>query len=220
MNLATPAGVVSSLPLMARSLDALSTVILNQRTLDLLGEGHRANIADLARQFAADKDARFVGLGDMAQNRSDFIVDAVHPTIWKDSATADWALTATGLGTFDEVVPEVASQFIRLDEDPDHWAYLGLLLEIGSANNMVRAFWNNINGVRFSRSTLWPAARLGSVKAYLLAKGWEFRKRGTFDLDIEFETGSVSEVVPYSIHLLLQEIASSASLATFVTATA
>lgn len=202
--------------LLEKTLDSIGTILVGDRTLDLLG-GHRAFISSIVRDFAAQKHKVFRGLGHLAKKRNEFVLDYAHPAFWKDSSTADWKLTATGLGTFDNVVTESASQALRLDDQPDHWAYILGFLEIGSANNMVRAFFNDINADRYARVTIWPQSRLSSFKAYQLPMGILLKERGTIDIDIEFEVAADTEVALNAVHILPQEIAAAEDLSAYVT---
>ena len=112
------------------ALEAIGVMVLNQRTINLLA-GHEQHIMNFAQEYKDDQEGiKLMGLGHRAKNREEFILDGPHSAFWKDSATADWQQTPTGLGTFDNIVTESASQVLRLDQNPDHFAYLASILEI------------------------------------------------------------------------------------------
>ena len=199
-----------------KALNAIGYVVYNERTIDLL-KGHRDFLLSFIQEFAKEEDMVFVGMPHQIKTTRNFCVDMSNAQMWKDTTNADWKLTPTGLGTFDNVVPESAAK-VQWDKDPDHWAYWASILEIGSANNMWRADFADINGVAYGNATMWHQSRLPNLKIYQMNPAVEIRENGTIRLDVEFEGTSEAELIPYAVHLLPQRIAIAADLAAFVTA--
>lgn len=199
------------------TLKSLGTMYWAEREFDLYG-GHYGNIQDFLDEYLSKHtDLKFVGAAHLAKGRSDCIIDPSHSHIWKNDATKDWKITPTGLDTEDEVFPETASKAVRLDEDPDHWAYQVGIIEIGSANNMVRMFWAKLNGDARAFQSLGHIARLGQLKFFKINPAIEYRMRGSFDIDMEFETTTETEIFPPGIHIFPQEIAVTEDLSDFCT---
>ena len=203
--------------LLKATLDSLGKVILNERTINLF-EGHDSNIAGFIDAYIADHPGTvFVGTGAQAQRRTQIALDLPHHSFWKDSGTVDWQITPTGLGTFDELFSETAAQGIRLDGQPDHWAYLLGFVEVGSANSLVRIRYTSINGDARSRVSTVLQQRLGAIKLVQLNPAFELKTRGFVNIDGEFDGTAPAEVIPVALHLMPQEVIDSANFAGFVT---
>ncbi len=201
-----------------KALNAIGIIVYNQRTIDLL-KGHRNSIKTMVQEFAKAQDFHFVGMPHQANNAREFAVDAASPEIWKDTNNADWKFTPTGLGTFDNVFPESAA-FLKWDKDPDHWAYIASLLEIGSANNMMRLYYQNINGdTSLGRFMIWHQSRLPALKIYQHNPAIKLRENGQIRLDGEFEGTSEAEITPVAVHILPHEILTAVDMSAYVTAT-
>lgn len=199
-----------------KALNAIGVVVYNQRTIDLL-KGHRGFLEDFIKKFAKQEEMNFVGMPHQITSTRTFCADVSAAEIWKDTNNADWKQTPTGLGTFDNVVPESAAK-VKWDKDPNHWAYWASILEIGSANNMWRLDFKDINGTEFGNASVWHQSRLPALKIYQMNPAVQVRENGTIRLDIEFEGTSEAEVIPYGVHLFPQEIAIAIDQSAFVTA--
>ncbi len=201
-----------------KALNAIGVIVYNERTLDLL-KGHRDTVKQMVLDFAKQEDMAFVGMPHQANNAREFAVDAANPEMWKDTNNADWKFTPTGLGTFDNVFPESAT-FLKWDNEPNHWVYVASLLEIGSANNMMRFHYQNINGdTSLGRFMVWHQSRLPSLKIYQHNPAIKIRQNGQIRLDGEFEGTAQAEVTPVAVHILPHEILTNADMSGFVTAT-
>jgi hypothetical protein len=201
-----------------KALNAIGVIVYNQRTIDLL-KGHRDAIKKMVLDFGKAEDMNFVGMPHQANNAREYAVDAAIADIWKDTASSDWKFTPTGFGTFDNIFPESAA-FLKWDKDPNHWAYVASLLEIGSANNMFRFHYQNINGdTSLGRFMVWHQSRLPALKIYQHNPSIKLRENGQIRLDGEFEGTSEAEIAPVAVHILPHEILTSAAPEGFVTAT-
>jgi len=198
------------------AMDCIGKTWFEGREFDLF-KGHRNNILSLLRDFVKEKDMTFVGLGSFAETRSQCVVEAALEGMFKDDDAYDWAFDATGIGTYDEVFPETASVGVRLDEKPDHWMYLAGFVEVGGSNNLRRTYFADINGKARSRMQMQYSARIGDMALHYINPGMYFKERGTFNIDMEFEQAMTVEIEPLAIHILPQEIASSATPGEYVT---
>jgi hypothetical protein len=201
-----------------KALNAIGVFVYNQRTLDIF-EGHKKIIRAMVEKYADSKNFDFVGMPHNAKETRDFALDAPSAEMWKDTDNADWKFTPTGLGTFDNIFPESAA-YLNWDKDPDHHAYIASILEIGSANNMMRMLWQNINGKTSNgHFMVWPQSRLPSLKIYQQNPGIKLRENGQIRLDGEFEGVATAEIVPGAVHILPHTILRSTALNGYVTAT-
>ena len=201
-----------------KAINAIGVIVYNQRTIDLF-KGHRATIGKMVQEYMSTKDFKFVGMPHQSQNARDFALDAPCAEIWKDTSHADWKFTPTGLGTFDNIFPESAA-YLKWDKDPDHWAYIASLLEIGSANTMMRFLYQNINGnTGLGHFMVWQQSRLPALKIYQHNPAIKLRENGQIRLDGEFEGTAEAEIVPGAVHLLPHEMLVNTDLSGYVTAT-
>lgn len=201
-----------------KAINAIGVIVYNQRTIDLF-KGHRDAIKKMVEFYRDDKNFKFVGMPHMSRNARDFALDAPCAEMWKDTSHSDWKQTPTGLGTFDNIFPESAA-YLRWDETPDHHAYVASLLEIGSANNMMRFHYQNINGSTSNGLFMvWQQSRLPALKIYQHNPAIKLRELGQIRLDGEFEGTAEAEIVPGAVHLLPHEMLVNTDLSGYVTAT-
>lgn len=204
--------------LLDSALDALWKIELQEREIDFM-DGHRVNIKELVAEYLKEHpDKRFVGVAHMANRRKHVVVDGPHSAFWKDSSTADWKETPTGLGTFNNIFPDAAS-YLRFDEDPDHYCLLAGIIEVGSANNLRRIDFTDINGLSGARMTVGPRSILGDLRITRWNPAIKLRTTGSIRLDMEFETAVDVEILPLAVHVFPQEIANAADLSAYVTET-
>lgn len=193
--------------LVRKTLEQLGTFFWEGKEVNLYA-GYEDEVAKFIDEYLTENpEYTFVGPPQLAEATSHITLDNAHPGIWKDSDTTDWKLTPTGLGTFNNVFPEESSKAIRLDTPPPHWAYLLGLVEIGSANNIVRIDFKSVNGKRRGRVTNILQSRIGELKVIRFNPGVKMKTRGYLDMDIEFETNVATEVMPLAVHILPFEIA-------------
>ena len=204
------------LGLLDRSLDLASLVVLNEQTYDLLS-GHRENIGVLLNDFCRTYGLQFVGTGLDSSKNTHAVIEQSNLNMLKASTTLDWLVTPTGRATFDEIIPETASQVIRLlNSTAKHWFYLANIMEIGSANNTLRLYLANLNGDTYGRVTVWAQARMNALKVIPLPNGKILKERGTINIDAECMNASPVEIVPFGIHFLPHEIAASSTPNSYV----
>ncbi len=173
----------------------------------------------MVERYADEKSFEFVGMPHNAKETRDFALDAPCAEIWKDTSHADWKFTPTGLGTFDNIFPESAA-YLNWDKDPDHHAYVASILEIGSANTMMRFLWQNINGKTSNgHFMIWQQSRLPSLKIYQQNPAIKLRENGQIRLDGEFEGTAEAEIVPGAVHILPHVMLRNTDLSGYVTAT-
>jgi len=199
------------------AMDCIGKIWFEASEFDLF-KGHRNNVLDLVREYTRVKDMTFVGLGSFAETRNQCVIEAALEGMFKDSDSADWAFSATGVGTYDNVFPETGSYVVRLDEKPDHWMYLGGFVEVGGDNNLRRVYFADVNGKPRSRMQMQYSTRMGDLALHYINPGLYFKERGTFNIDMEFEQAMTVEIVPLAVHILPQEIAASSTPSTYVTA--
>ena len=209
-----------SIELVRESLKQMSSVYMEGRDVFLLDE-YVQNVHDWIGAYLKEyPNYTFVGVPHLAESQAHVALDFAHPAFWKDSTTLDWKITPTGRSTFDELFPETASYYIRLDtQTTPHWAKLCGYLEIGSANNILRVSHDNINGKKRGRVSRFLESRVSQIKAMKIKPALDFGNRGQIDIGAEFETVTPTEIAPLAIHLLPFEILVG-EISGYVTATA
>lgn len=204
--------------LFTKAVNAIGVIVYNQRTIDLF-EGHKKIIRSMVEEYADKEDFEFVGMPHMSREARDFALDGPCAEMWKDTSHADWKFTPTGLGTFDNIFPESAT-YLKWDKDPNHHAYVANIMEIGSANTMMRFHYQNINGKTSNGLfMIWMQSRLPSLKIYQHNPAIKLRENGQIRLDGEFEGTAQAEIVPGAVHLLPHEMLVNTDLSGYVTAT-
>lgn len=199
---------MADLALVSRTLKQLGTIFWEGREYNLY-DGYEREITSFIDDYQKKySEKEFVGAPHMVESANHICLDNAHSGFWKDSATVDWAFTPTGLNTFDNVFPESATTRIRVDTQvAPHWAYLLGFLDVGSANNLMRIEFRDVNGKARGRLTSALQTRIGDIKVIRINPGLTFRDRGTVDINAEYETATSTELIPLAVHLIPFEIA-------------
>jgi len=198
--------------LLINSLTAIGELEYKERTINLF-TGHEDNIEGFLNEFLdVHPDKEFIGLPHVANSRKHLVIDGPILDMWKDTDISetpiDWKITPTGVGTYNNVFPESANS-LRFDEDPDHWCYLCGFMEVGSANNILKMRFLDINGTIQTSQQVAYQSRVGEIRVVKLMPALKLRTRGTVQIQFMFETTADTEIIPICIHILPQEISES-----------
>lgn len=192
------------------ALQNMGTVYFAERDINLFA-GFEQEIANFINEFQVTHSGnQFVGQPYLAESQNQISLDPAHGSFWKASTTTNWKLTPTGLGTLDNVFPTTAAYVITMNTQTiAHWAMLLGFLEVGSANNLARIAYTNINGKKRGYTTRFYQSRFGDVKLVKLAPAIRFMDRGQINIDMEFETNAPTEVIPLAVHVAPFELLTS-----------
>lgn len=194
-----------------RAMDALFRVRWKNSWVDL-AEGHRENIKRFLQEYISKPehgDMRFVGLSSAVESENDLALCNVPGDLFVASSTSGdtWVLSAapTGPNVFDQVWPNTAAKKVRLKPDPDHWIYFWGIIDYSGANNIKKIYFYNINGSKRGSVETIHQQRFGAPWI-ILDRGFEFKERGTFDINFEFTNTATPEPVPLAVWIVPGEI--------------
>jgi len=194
--------------LVSQTLKTLGTVFWEGKEYNLYDGYEREIVSFIDDYLKKYTTMEFKGAPHLAESQSHVVLDNAHQGFWKDSNITDWLFTPTGLNVFNDVFPEAVDTRIRVDTHvAPHWAYLLGFVEIGSANNLVRIEFRDVNGKKRPRLTSMLQSRLGELKIIRLKPGLRLEDRGTIDINAEYENASATELMPLALHLIPFEIA-------------
>jgi hypothetical protein len=206
--------------MVGRALAAQWTIRSNDRDINLFGsKSDVMNVATQVAEYIRDHpDYEFVGMPHVAKSRKHLCLDIPDPTFWKELTAADWTVSATGPGTFDNIFPDTASVVLRLDSPPYHRAYLAGLMELGGLNGLERVYIADHNGSKTSYMGCWAQSRMGQApRDFRFDPALILKERGTINIDAKFGIAGTTEIVPLAVHIFPQEVAANAELQGYVT---
>lgn len=204
--------------LLQRSVENIGTIMLQQRTVNLL-EPYTGDIGAAIDEFLAkNREYReFAGTPELVTDVQQVAIEAPRTGFWKDSNTLDWRESPTGIGTYDEIYPETASAAIQLSTPPPHWALLFGTLESGAGNNVQNVQLKQVNGKLRGIVAVTYSERFAGIKVRRFTKGVILKERGDIDINAEAETTAPIEIIPLAVHILPGEIAKATNVSSYVT---
>ena len=204
--------------LVKRSVDNIGSIVLQQRTVNLLEPYVPDIAATIDEYFAKNREYRdFAGTPELVTDVQQVAIDGPRTGFWKDSNTLDWRQSPTGQGTFDNIFPEAASAAIQLSTPPPHWLCQFGVMESGAGNNVANYRMTQVNGKLRGVVAMTIHERFAGIKVRRFTKGVILKERGDTNQDAESETTAPIEVIPLAVHVIPGEIAKATDVSGYVT---